>query len=92
MAAAPPPDVVTTVTVQATKLPAQHPDVVARLTKVMAEQHTPSKVFALSIDKKADAVKAYQQLIRDFPQSARRADALYALGVTQEELRVKVAQ
>jgi len=39
-----------------------------------------------SIDKKADAIKAYQQLLSDFPETARRADALYALGVTQEEL------
>ena len=28
-----------------------HPDIVARLSKVMAEQHTPSKVFAMSIDR-----------------------------------------
>jgi len=33
---------------------AQHPDVVARLSKVMAEQHTPSKAFALSIDGEGD--------------------------------------
>lgn len=32
---------------ETTNLAAQHPDIVARLTKVMEQQHTPSKVFPL---------------------------------------------
>ena len=36
--------------------------------------------------KKAEAVAAYERLVKDFAKSKRRADALYALGVAQEEL------
>lgn len=36
--------------------------------------------------KKEEAVAAYDRLVKEFEKSARRADTLYALGVTQEEL------
>ncbi len=35
---------------------------------------------------KKQAVEAYSQLVKQFKQSALRSDAIYALGVTQEEL------
>src|SRR5688500_17286874 len=41
-------------------------------------------LFALG--KKAEAVAAYSQLVKQFEKSPRRAEALYALGATQEEL------
>jgi TolA-binding protein len=37
-------------------------------------------------DKKKEAVAAYKQLVDDHKKSTRRADALYAMGVTLEEL------
>ncbi len=39
-----------------------------------------------AVNKKAEAVAAYDQLVKDHAQSPLRCDALYALGVTQEEL------
>ncbi len=36
--------------------------------------------------KKEDAVKAYDKLVKNYPESPLRCDGLYALGVTQEEL------
>jgi TolA-binding protein len=36
--------------------------------------------------KKEEAVASYQRLVTEFEKSKRRADTLYALGVTQEEL------
>lgn len=40
------------------------------------------------LDKKPEAIAAYAALVKDFPKSNRLADTLYALGVTQEELKM----
>ena len=41
-------------------------------------------LFAL--DKKAEAIAAYNKVVTDYPESKRRGESLYAMGATQEEV------